>query len=114
MRAKPMCGRFCKMSDPTSETTAFLIAGSYRHAMNTAEVDWRWKRVGAYQFETPSGERVRVICLAETLRGCERGTRVYLGYHWWENNGADMIHAMIETGIIFHAEPEIATNADAN
>lgn len=80
--------------------TAFLIARTVEHAISTAQIDRRWERVGPDKFVTPSGEAVQVIARAESLRGQPRGTRVFLGYHWWENPDSHMIQEMHDAGCI--------------
>lgn len=67
-----------------TKPTAYIIAQSMRHAHLTAEIDWKWERISAQDYRTPSGEIVRVISNPIQLRGCPKNTRVYMGFGWYD------------------------------
>lgn len=62
----------------------FLCAWSFKHADNTAVVDWGWKRTGEWTWANKEGEEVRYISRLEQLCGM-RDCVLYLGHAWWEN-----------------------------
>lgn len=96
----------------TTRPTSYLFAASFRHAQTTATIDWKWKQVASDVFETPSGERVRSISRADQLRGLPRGTRLYLGWRWFDAPDAREIDRFIAEGRVEIVQPESA-NANA-
>ena len=57
------------------------------HSVSAADVyarERKWERIGTSKWRTPSGETVVYVGTAEGLLGRGQGTRVFLGYAWYE------------------------------
>lgn len=90
----------------TTRPLSLIVAGSLRDAVATAEVDWRWKRTGEFEFETPAGERVRYVAdRSGLLRGRALGTRLYRGHAWDRRDDRHEIVEMINSGRFRPADP---------
>jgi len=102
-------------ADPkVTRPTAYLIAASMQHAHSTATVDWDWEPLGQRRYRTPSGEIVAAVSDAERLRGMDRGTRLYLGYRWFEAGRADHMHHEIDAGRFTVVKTELGPRALAH
>lgn len=100
----------------SGRASAYLIAMSFRHAVTTAQIDWGWKRVGPDCFETPTGERVRMVSEVHQLRGLCRGTKVYLGYRWFDRrrDELDVLESLFDAGVFTIGEPEKRRSSGLN
>lgn len=63
-----------------------IVAESFRHARNSAEIDWHWERIGLDHWRTPDNHEVRYLSSTWHLQGLRRGdVVVHLGYAWYRN-----------------------------
>lgn len=71
-----------------------LVAGSKRHADNTAIIDWGWRR-GPQGWIDSDGDPVRYVDRIDQLYGLPRGgVTVYLGYEWYANRALQDLEAI--------------------
>lgn len=69
----------------------YLCAGSFKHADNTAVIDWGWKRTGQWTWATKEGDEVRYLSRKQQLDGV-RDCILYLGFDWFENSELGPAH----------------------
>jgi hypothetical protein len=74
---------------------AVLVARSLQVADHVATRDWGWERTGQYRYRTADGEEVMAVPeRGDALQvGQPRGTRIYLGPHWYDR---DDCHTILE------------------
>lgn len=79
------------MLDSRVKADALLIAADFQHGCLTASVDCGWKQTSYCTFRN-GDELVKVISRQEHLRGLPRGTKLYLGYGFYQREDARLIY----------------------
>jgi hypothetical protein len=89
---------------------SLLLAKSLQHAVNSAMVDWRWERINTTWFKAPDGDTAMYAPAdGRALRGLPPGTKVYLGYGWYEREDAAELEFLFDQGRFVRAEPVMGT-----
>ena len=65
--------------------TKLLIAKNLESAIGTAEIDFKWERIGKFEFKNNNGDKVRIIRGERDLAGLSSVT-LYIGFGFFDRN----------------------------
>lgn len=85
----------------------FIVASTFQQASLTAEIDWKWERIGERKWCTPEGVEVHYCGsdMSQWFCGLPNGTEVYLACGHWARRDAGEIRRLILLNKLVEVRP---------